>query len=135
MKIVADTHVLVFYLFTPDRLTDTALEALLEAENTDGIVVSAATLADLWYASQKTSSPAIAPGVHEQIQATILDPTTNLVLHPISATTMTHFGAVPLADLRDPFDRFILATAMQLDVPLVTADHAITDTGAVNVIW
>jgi hypothetical protein len=36
VKVVADTHVLVFYLFTPDRLTDTALDALLHAENTDG---------------------------------------------------------------------------------------------------
>ncbi len=100
MKAVADTHVLVFYLFTPDRLTETALDSLLEAENTDGVVVSAATFADLWYASQKTSSPAVAPGVSEQIQATVLDPTTNLILQPISAATMTHFGTVPLADLR-----------------------------------
>lgn len=48
---------------------------------------------------------------------------------------MTHFGTVPLAALRHPFDRFILATAVQLNVPLVTADRAITGTGAVNVIW
>lgn len=34
---------------------------------------------------QKTSSPAVAPGVSEQIQATVLDPTTNLNLDPISA--------------------------------------------------
>jgi PIN domain nuclease of toxin-antitoxin system len=135
VKVVADTHVLVFYLFTPDRLTEKALEALLKAEDSEGIVISTATLADLWYASQKTSSPAIAPGVHEQIQATVLDPATNLVLHPISAATMTHFGTVPLADLRDPFDRFILATAIQLRVPLITADHAITAAGAVDVIW
>lgn len=27
MKVVADTHALVFYLYTPDRLTDTALDA------------------------------------------------------------------------------------------------------------
>lgn len=110
MKVVADTHA------SPSpassRLTDTALDALLEAEKTDG-VVSAATR--LWYASQNTSS-AIAPGVHEQIRATILDPTTNLVLCLISAAMMTHFGSVPLADLRDPFDRFILATAMRTDV-------------------
>jgi PIN domain nuclease of toxin-antitoxin system len=135
VKVVADTHVLVFYLFTPDRLTDTALDALLQAENADGIVVSAATLADLWYASRKTSSAAVAPGVYEQIQATVLDPTTNLLLQPVSAATMTHFGAVPLEDLRDPFDRFILATALQLKAPLVTADRAIAATGAAEIVW
>ena len=135
VKVVADTHVLVFYLFTPDRLTDTALDALLQAENADGIVVSAATLADLWYASRKTSSAAVASGVYEQIQATVLDPTTNLLLQPVSAATMTHFGAVPLEDLRDPFDRFILATALQLKAPLVTADRAIAATGAAEIVW
>lgn len=135
VKVVADTHVLVFYLFTPDRLTDTALDALLHAEDTDGIVVSAATFADLWYVSRKTSSAAIAPGVYEQIRSTVLDPTTNLLLQPISAATMAHFGAVPLEALRDPFDRFILATALQLTAPLVTADRAIAATGAAEIVW
>jgi len=74
-------------------------------------------------------------GVYEQIQATVLDPTTNLLLQPVSAATMTHFGAVPLEDLRDPFDRFILATALQLKAPLVTADRAIAATGAAEIVW
>jgi PIN domain nuclease of toxin-antitoxin system len=32
---------------------------------------------------------------------------------------MEHYDRVPLAALRDPFDRFILATASQLRLPLV----------------
>lgn len=47
---------------------------------------------------------------------------------------MMHFGSVPLNDLRDPFDRFILATAVQLRIPLVTADRAITKTGIADII-
>jgi len=50
--------------------------------------------------------------VYEQIQATVLDPT-----------------------LRDPFDRFILATALQLTVPLITADRAIAATGTADIVW
>ncbi len=135
MKVVADTHVLVRYLVDPARLSDAALEALLEAENSDGIIISAATLGDLWYASQKTSSVVIAPGVVEHVQATLFDPSTNLVVYPISAATMAHFGTAPLDELRDPFDRFILATAKQLGAPLVTADRAISKTGIVEIIW
>jgi len=112
VKVVADTHVLVLYLFTPDRLTDTALEALLHAENTDGIVVSAATFADLWYASRNTSSAAIAP------RCVRADP-----------------GDRPRPDAARPFDRFILATALQLKAPLVTADRAIAATGAAEIVW
>jgi PIN domain nuclease of toxin-antitoxin system len=48
---------------------------------------------------------------------------------------MKHFDRVPLVDLADPFDRFILATAVQLELPLVTADRAIRKTNIVEVIW
>lgn len=135
MKVVADSHALVRYLVDPERLSEPALEALLEAEDTDGVIISAATLGDLWYASQKTSSAPLAPGVFELVRDTVFDPSTNLVVHPISVATMTHFGAVPLNDLRDPFDRFILATAAQLGVPLVTADRAITKAATVEIVW
>ncbi len=135
MKVVADSHTLVRYLVDPGRLSEPALEILLEAEDTDGVIISAATLGDLWYASQKTSSAPIAPGVFELVRDTVLDPSTNLVVHPISMATMNHFGAIPLKDLRDPFDRFILATAAQLGIPLVTADRAISKTGTVKIVW
>lgn len=135
MKVVADSQALVRYLADPARLSEPALDALLTAEDSDGVIVSAATLADLWYASQKTSSAPIAPGVFEHIQDTVLDPVTNLVLQPISVATMRYFDVVPLDDLRDPFDRFILATAIQLGVPLVTSDRAISNTKTVEIIW
>jgi PIN domain nuclease of toxin-antitoxin system len=135
VKVVADSHALVRYLVDPERLSEPALEALLEAEDTDGVIISAATLGDLWYASQKTSSAPIAPGVFEFVRDTVLDPSTNLVIYPISVATMTHFDAVPLDELRDPFDRFILATAAQLSVPIVTADRAISKAGTVEIIW
>lgn len=48
---------------------------------------------------------------------------------------MMFFDDVPLNDLRDPFDRFILVTAVQLRLPLVTADRAISKTGMVEIIW
>jgi PIN domain nuclease of toxin-antitoxin system len=56
VKLVSDSHILIFYLFTPGRLSETALEALGQAEDDEGIMVSAATLGDLWYASHKTGA-------------------------------------------------------------------------------
>ena len=32
MRVVADSHILIFYLFMPDKLSEPALEALGEAE-------------------------------------------------------------------------------------------------------
>ena len=135
MRVVADSHILIFYLFVPDRLSEAALQALGEAEDTDGIAVSAATLGDLWYASHKSGPKSLAPGAFESLRRTVLDPVNNFHIAAISAQTMRHFDQVPLAELADPFDRFILATAAQPRLPLVTADRAMSNARFVPIIW
>ena len=37
--------------------------------------------------------------------------------------------------LRDPWDRFIVATALAFELPLVTADRHIQKSGQVEAIW
>lgn len=91
MRVVADSHALIFYLFTPDRLSHPALDALGQAEDSDGIVVSAATLGDLWYASHKSGPNSLAPGAFESLRSTVLDSSTNFDITPITAATMHHF--------------------------------------------
>jgi hypothetical protein len=62
VRVVADSHALIFYLLQPEKLTDQALAALLEAEDTNGVVMSVATIGDLWYASHKSGPNSLAPG-------------------------------------------------------------------------
>jgi PIN domain nuclease of toxin-antitoxin system len=69
------------------------------------------------------------------VRQTVLDPRTRFEVVPIEPEMMTEFERVPLEDLGDPFDRFILATAAHMGLPLVTKDRAITSTHAVDVIW
>ncbi len=54
MRVVADSHTLIWYLFgDPDRrLSATAREVLAAAEITDGIAVSVASVLDIWYVTQ-----------------------------------------------------------------------------------
>ena len=40
-----------------------------------------------------------------------------------------------LAALVDPFDRLIAGTALRLDVPLLTNDERIRDSGLVRTVW
>jgi PIN domain nuclease of toxin-antitoxin system len=105
VKLVGDSHILIFYLFTPARLSETALEALGQAEDDEGIVVSAATLGDLWYASHKAGVGALAPGAFESLRQTVTGPETNFEIAAITAETMRYFGQVPLTELADPFDQ------------------------------
>lgn len=108
MRVVADSHALIFYLSIPDRLSDLALDTLGQAEDSDGIVVSAVALGDLWYASHKSGPKSLAPGAFESLRSTVLDTSTNVDVTPSTAATMEHFYRISLTDLPDPFDRFIV---------------------------
>ncbi len=44
-------------------------------------------------------------------------------------------AAYGLRILIDPSDRLIVATALTLGLPLITADSAITDSAVVRVVW
>lgn len=56
MRVVADSHAIVWYVQGSKRLSGRANEVLAEAEAERSLVVSVATLIDLWYVSQTTQS-------------------------------------------------------------------------------
>ena len=55
---------------------------------------------------------------------------------PLTVEVAERYEDVPYPDVKDPFDRIIVATAWAAAVPLVTADRAISTSGSpVQVIW
>ena len=55
---------------------------------------------------------------------------------PLTVEVAERYEDVPYPDMKDPFDRIIVATAWAAAVPLVTADRAISTSGSpVQVIW
>ena len=57
-------------------------------------------------------------------------------LHLVDLSASDVFVAASLGwSHRDPYDRMIVATALKLGLPLVTADDAITDWGGVELLW
>ncbi|HEX9969601.1 MAG TPA: PIN domain-containing protein [Acidimicrobiales bacterium] len=131
MRVVADTHALIWYLADSPELSPRATRALTEAEDTDGILVSTASLIDLWYVVHRTT--ATLTDVHVNAVTAVLRGDTNVHLVAIDAEVLEHFGAT--AQLRDPWDRLIVATALAHDVALVTRDRAISAVGGVAVVW
>jgi PIN domain nuclease of toxin-antitoxin system len=66
------------------------------------------------------------------------EPSWNISSAAITGPLVAHFDAAALAALRDPWDRLITATAIDLRAPLVTKDRAITAigrAGPVEIIW
>jgi PIN domain nuclease of toxin-antitoxin system len=132
VRVVADTHAIVWYGGNDPRLTVDATAALEEAEATDGIVVSAATLIDCWYVTQTTQGLTVAQ--LDDLEDQLDDPAINIELAAIDRSIFDAYNAVPRSVLADPWDRLIVSTAMAFGLPLVTSDRPITKSGLVPII-
>lgn len=114
------------------RLAEDAAEALTEAEASDGIIVSVATLVDLWYVTETTRGVSTSELAHLRSG---LESSSKIDLHEIDVAVVDATTAIPRAVLSDPWDRFIVATARALGTPLVTRDERIRDARLVETIW
>ncbi len=132
MRVLADSHAVVWYLQGSDRLSARAAQAFAECEETDGIVVSIATLVDLWYVTQTTRKLTEA---HLAVVRSALLSSTVFTLQPIDLAVVDATTSIARNLLADPWDRFIVGTASALALPLVTRDEAIHDAQIVPVIW
>jgi PIN domain nuclease of toxin-antitoxin system len=131
VRVLADSHAVLWYTQGSRRLSPRATSALTEAEATDGVIVSVASLVDLWYVTQTTKALTEAE-VSDVRKAIITSPA--FTLQPIDLDVADATTAIPRDMLADPWDRFIVATAKVLEVPLVTRDNAIRDSGLVLTI-
>jgi PIN domain nuclease of toxin-antitoxin system len=132
VRVLADSHTIIWQSQRSPELSEDAADALLEAEETDGVVVSVASLTDLWYVTQTTK--AVTEADLAELRKT-MSASPELSLYPINEDVADATTEIPLDVLRDPWDRFIVATAKVLDVSLVTKDRAIRDSGLVPTIW
>lgn len=132
MKVVADSHALVWFTQDSPRLSGRAATVLREAEASEGIIVSVATLIDLWYVAQTTQAVSVRKLADLR---DLLAASPAVDFHPIDVAVVDAYTAISRELLTDPWDRFIVATALVLRVPLVTRDGAIQRSGLLGTIW
>lgn len=68
-----------------------------------------------------------------EIKTVLMDPTTTISVQPFDPDMWYYFERAA-AVLPDPFDAAIVATALVLDVPLVTVDRAVIAANLVETI-
>jgi len=126
--IVLDTHAFLWWGQRNRRLTRAALRAI---ERSPRRGVAAVTL---WELARLAEQQRIKVDVDIEAwleEALAQEGVELLPITPGVAARSTRLGAFHA----DPADRLIVATALVHDVPLVTADSAITDSGVVETIW
>lgn len=132
MRVVADSHAIVWYGHDSDRLSERARAALDEAMAGDGVVLSIVTLVDLWYVTQSTGgvSEEELDAIRRQVASS---PT--MRFWPVDEAVVEEFTTIDRSVMRDPWDRFIVAPELATGLPLITADRRICDSGLVETIW
>lgn len=131
-SVLADTHVLIWYLFEPTRLSPAA-DAELSAAVGSGILVytSAISLVEIRYLIEKGRLPAV---VWSDTLAAIDDPAVPVQLLPVDSAVARAVERVSRLSVPDMPDRVIAATAVANGLVLVTADHMIR-ASTVPTIW
>jgi PIN domain nuclease of toxin-antitoxin system len=128
MNILLDTHAFLWFIAGSDELSDKARE-LIEDEN-NRIFLSAASL---WEMAIKVSLGKLT--LSEPFETLIPE---QLALNGLEILDITIAHTTQVANLpfhhRDPFDRLIIAQALEEQLPVISVDNAFDEYGVTR-IW
>ena len=128
---IADTHAVIWYLYSDARLGSVASAFIDETvAKGDHIGVSAISLAEMVYLVEKRRIPANALS---DLYAAIADPNAVLQHVPLDEKVAMKMADVSRQDIPDLPDRAIAATAQLLGVPALTRDSRIQ--ASIRTIW
>jgi PIN domain nuclease of toxin-antitoxin system len=127
MKILLDTHSVLWFLGDAGKLSEAAFSAIIEPSNEKYV-----SIATVWELAIKISLDKLHfdGGVEDFVKVITENGFLMLGIHP------KHLKAVETLPFhhRDPFDRLLVAAALSESMPIITADKNIRVYGA-YCIW
>jgi len=127
MKLLLDTHIVLWFLNDAQKLSNTALNSILDTVNEKYVSIASA-----WELAVKISlgKLSIEGGTEAFFKA--IDEN-GFELLPIKKEHLKKLESMPFIH-RDPFDRILIASASAEGINLVSADKSIHLYG-ISVIW
>ena len=132
IRVVADTHALLWYLYNDSRLSKAAT-AFMDTidEGGDQIAIASITLAELVYLIEKGKSASTS---FERVIEMLSQPNATLVEIPFDRVVADMMRRIERDQVPDLPDRIVAATALSLGVPLISRDRKI-QASIVPTIW
>lgn len=132
MKGLLDTHVFLWAVFSPEKLSASARSLIQDANNSLFISTISFWEISLKYGMGKLElqgcSPEELPEVASAMQLELLHP---------SAEELASFHRLPRVAHKDPFDRLIIWQALQKQLQFVSKDQRLSEYQALGlkVVW
>lgn len=132
-SVAADTHIIIWYFENPTQLSANAENALVKAvaNRNDKIYVSAISIVEMQYLSEKHK---ISPKVLADFLAELDMPDSIFEIVSLDRKISENLSKISRQIVPDMPDRTIAATALTLNLPLITADEKIR-ASSVQTIW
>lgn len=128
--ILLDTHVLVWLVREPAKLSPAASDAIRAAGHAGGLAISAITLWELgWLATHGRLN------IFGTVETFVDEITSRTAIRSITPRIAVMANQFPSTYSNDPSDRLIGATAMAEGIALVTKDRSIRDCKQIKTIW
>jgi PIN domain nuclease of toxin-antitoxin system len=128
--ILLDTHVVIWLALNPEKLSQKARAAILEARRKSGLAVASITLVEIaWQANRGRLQ------VTGTVEEFVRDCAAAVQVMPITVEIALQAVRLSSSYPKDPQDRLIGATAMVEGLALVTADESIRRSGVLRTIW
>ncbi len=131
-KIVTDTHALIWYLEDAGRLSIPAREFFdLCNDGEVEIFVPTICLVEMVYLAEKERIP---PELQKVVLLEICEGASNFIPVDLTPSIVLSLEQIPRSDIPDMPDRIIAATAVHLNLPLITRDNNI-QLSQIESIW
>ena len=126
--VLLDTHA-VIWAITDDSRLGQAARTRITAATAESLAIADITLLEVSMLAAKGRITC-----ESSLASTLETIAAKVTVLPIDAVIAAEAMALALPQ-GDPFDRVIVATARRYNLPLLTRDQAITESGLVEVVW
>jgi len=130
--LVADTHAAIWHFAQAPELSATARDAIDNAVQQGAtIFLPTISLVEIVYLIEKGK---LAGATLPRLMQALADPASSFITIDLTSSIAQTVQQIPRSIVPDMPDRIIAATALHLNLPLITCDHKIQASG-IQTIW